>query len=89
MSFQDTASKLSPDVIARMREAVELGRWPDGKPLTSEQKQTTLEAVMAWETVHLPPEERIGYMPRTDCSPTENSAEGDVVPIKMVDNDDR
>ena len=89
MSFQDTASKLSPDIIARMREAVELGRWPDGKSLTDEQRQTTLEAVMAWEAVHLPPEERIGHMPQSDCAPSESKPEDDVMPIRMVDSDDR
>lgn len=88
MSFQDTASKLSPDIISRMREAVALGRWPDGKALNDEQRQTTLEAVMAWEAVHLPPEDRIGYLPTRDCAPTGNRPDEHVAPIRMVDNDD-
>lgn len=87
MTFQNTVAGLSPEVVARMREALELGKWPDGQTLTPEQKQTTMEAVLAWESVHLAPEERTGYIPPRDRS-SKNSNER--VPLRMIeDNDER
>lgn len=68
-SFAETAAQLPRDVIDRMREAVELGRWPDGQALTPEQKQTSLEAVLTWEAAHLPPEQRTGHIDRAECGP--------------------
>ena len=87
-NFAHTATQLPRDVIERMRDAVATGRWPDGRSLTDSQRQTSLEAVMAWEAVNLPPEQRIGYMPTADCSSGDLPAEPDVMPIRMVDQND-
>jgi len=61
-SFHDTAGQLPKELIDRMRTALELGHWPDGQPLSKAQKETTLEAVMVWEIMHLPPEHRTGFI---------------------------
>ena len=53
---------LNPDVVANLKRAIELGKWPDGRRLSDEQKQTCLHAVLVWETTHLPEEERTGYI---------------------------
>ena len=58
MSFQQgeflQAIRLMPEeVYERLKTAVELGKWPDGKPLTDEQKATSLQAVMAWQSMHI------------------------------------
>ena len=37
----------------RLREAVEIGRWPDGKALTEQQKQDTMALVMLYQARHL------------------------------------
>ncbi len=62
-TFNDVAAGLPKDQIDRMREALELGKWPDGQALTAEQRETTMAAVIAWETQHLSPEQRSGYLP--------------------------
>lgn len=58
MSFQQgeflQAIRLMPEeVYEQLKTAVELGKWPDGKLLTDEQKATSLQAVMAWQAMHL------------------------------------
>lgn len=58
MSFQQgeflqAIRQMSEEVYERLKTAVELGKWPDGKPLTDEQKATSLQAVMAWQAMHL------------------------------------
>ena len=35
---------------------------PDGKLLSREQRQNTMQAVIAWGRLHLAPEERVGFI---------------------------
>lgn len=64
MDYEHLVDSLSPDMVARLRSAVETGRWPDGRALTSRQKEDSLQAVIAWEQRHLPEEQRTGYIDR-------------------------
>lgn len=40
---------MTPDVYARLASAVETGKWPDGVPLTQEQRDNCLQLVMLWQ----------------------------------------
>ncbi|MBP6452026.1 MAG: DUF1315 family protein, partial [Aeromonas sp.] len=51
--FQQAIRQMPKEVYERLKTAVELGKWPDGKPLSDEQKATSLQAVMAWQAMHL------------------------------------
>ena len=58
MSFQQgeflqAIRQMPQEVYERLKTAVELGKWPDGKTLTDEQKATSLQAVMAWQAMHI------------------------------------
>lgn len=55
-------SALTPELVAAFRLAIEIGKWPDGRRLTEEQRSTCLQAVIAWEHKNLPEEQRIGYI---------------------------
>lgn len=57
---------LTPDIVASLRRAVELGKWPDGQRLSREQVATCLQAVIAWEVKHLPETERSGYIAKEE-----------------------
>lgn len=37
----------------RLKEAVEIGRWPDGRTLTGQQKQDTMALVVLYQARHL------------------------------------
>lgn len=62
MDYAEVVSSLNADVVARLREAVATGRWPDGREVTAEQREHSLQAVLAWEAVNLPPQERVGFI---------------------------
>lgn len=64
MSYQHAIANMTPEVYERLKRAVELGRWPDGRPLTPEQRASCLEAVIAWGRLNLPEQERVGYIDR-------------------------
>ncbi len=72
MDFNKLIANITPEIYASLRRAVEIGRWPDGRRLTDEQRELSLQAVIAWEAKHLPETERTGYIDRG------SKAEGEV-----------
>ncbi len=53
---------MSLETYKNLKQAVELGKWPDGKKLTREQRENTLQAVIAWGRTHLDENQRVGYI---------------------------
>lgn len=43
---------MTSEIYQRLATAVELGKWPDGVPLTPEQKENSLQLVMLWQSRH-------------------------------------
>ncbi|WP_339462826.1 YeaC family protein [Pseudomonas sp. EA_105y_Pfl2_R69] len=66
-SFLEAIENITPQIYQSLKLAVEIGKWPDGRKLTQEQKELTLQALIAWETHNLPEEQRIGYMGPQEC----------------------
>lgn len=71
MNFEQLIASINPEIYENLKRSVELGKWPDGKLLTQEQRELSLQAVIAYESQHLSEEERSGYMPpktkKTGC----------------------
>jgi uncharacterized protein YeaC (DUF1315 family) len=65
--FRSVVRQLTPEIYENMRRAVELGRWPDGRAVSPQQRETCMQAMIAWEAEHVPEEERTGYMPPVEC----------------------
>jgi uncharacterized protein YeaC (DUF1315 family) len=61
-SFAEMIENITPEIYQSLKLAVEIGKWPDGRKLTQEQKELSLQAVIAWELQNLPEEERTGYI---------------------------
>ncbi len=70
MSQLDNSSGLiSAEIYDRFRQAIELGKWPNGTPLTANQLEICMQAIIRHEYRHLPPEQRTGYVapPKGSC----------------------
>ena len=52
MDVKQLLEAMTPDVYQSMLLAVEIGKWPDGTPLTTEQRDSTLQAVMLYQSRH-------------------------------------
>lgn len=61
-SFEQLLTSLTPELVAAFRQAVEIGKWPDGRRLSDEQRAICLQAIIAWEHQHVPESERTGYI---------------------------
>ncbi|GHB30123.1 YeaC family protein [Salinicola rhizosphaerae] len=76
-SFDDMVAQMTPELYERFKQAIQLRKWPDGRRLTGEQTELCLEAVIKYERFHdLPPEQRIGYLERNECSSGTHSSSG-------------
>ncbi|GLK88605.1 YeaC family protein [Pseudomonas turukhanskensis] len=67
-SFVEMIENITPEIYESLKLAVEIGKWSDGRKLTQEQKELSLQAVIAWEVQNLPEDQRTGYMELQECS---------------------
>ena len=63
MNYQQLLDSLTPEVYENLKKAVELGKWPDGRVLSQSQRQTCMQAIIAYEHKHLPADQHTGYIP--------------------------
>lgn len=64
MNYQQLIANITPEIHISLRRAVEIGRWPDGRNLSDEQRALCMEAVIAYEAAHVDERERVGYIDR-------------------------
>lgn len=50
MDIQQLVQAMTPAVYENLRSAVETGKWADGKPLSDEQKNNSLQAVLMYQS---------------------------------------
>lgn len=67
-SFVEMIENITPDIYESLKLAVEIGKWADGRKLTQEQRELSLQALIAWEAQNLPEDQRIGYMGPQECA---------------------
>ncbi len=85
-SYQELLASLTPAIISNMKHAIELGKWPDGRELTPEQREQSLRAVLVWEAHNLPEDQRTGYLGQSCKSAGKASSSQDKQEIKKQDS---
>lgn len=76
MTYEELIQRLDPAVYQNLKRSLELGKWPDGRRLTKEQRGICMEAIIYYEEHHqVPKEARVGYLDRgvkagTACDPS-------------------
>jgi uncharacterized protein YeaC (DUF1315 family) len=78
VNYQELVANLTPDVVARFKTAVELGRWPDGRDVTAQQREHCMQAIIAYEAMHVAPEQRVGFIDKGA-----KAAAADVQPLRF------
>ena len=62
MEYLKVLEHLNPTVYEQLKQSLEIGKWPDGELLTERQKEIVMQALIGWGEIHLPAEQRIGYI---------------------------
>ncbi|MBV1842378.1 MULTISPECIES: YeaC family protein [Photobacterium] len=50
MELETLLNAMTPEVYQRIATAVEIGKWPDGTPLTEQQRDSAMQAVMLYQS---------------------------------------
>ncbi len=76
MDIDKVLEALTPEIVERFKTAIELGKWPNGEVLTEEQKETCMQAVIAYEHRNIDEHMRTGYVPpkSTPCDTIEDES---------------
>ena len=62
MEYLKVLEHLNPTIYEQLKQSLEVGKWPDGELLTERQKEIVMQALIGWGEIHLPAEQRIGYI---------------------------
>ena len=85
MKIEDLIASMTPAIYKNMKEAVELGRWGDGRIMTPEQKELSVEAMIRYEDLYnIPETERVGYVDMTNKKNKKKDS-GDTQPLKIIE----
>jgi len=78
MDLQQLLNGITPDIYRQLQRAVEIGKWPDGRVLTDEQRSLCMQAIIAYDQ-RKPEHRRTGYV---EPKPTDCDAETSEQPVK-------
>lgn len=83
MNVDQLIATMTPAIYKNMKDALELGRWGDGRSVSGEQKSNCLEAMIRYEDLHdIPEADRIGYVDMTN----KRKKAAEAQPIKIIEN---
>lgn len=90
MSIEKLIDQVTPEIYERMQRAIETGKWPNGVPLTEEQKANCIQVVIAYDLAHKDEEDRVGYLPSKPAnSPSRNKdieSDADTQNIRFIED---
>ena len=66
-------SYINEKLYQELKTAIELGRWPSGNVLSENQKQISLQAIIHYESRHLPDEQHTAYIYKPEHEACESS----------------
>lgn len=82
MNLDELIASMTPEIYKNMKDALELGRWGDGRSMTPEQKEFSIEAMIRYEHLAgIGETDRIGYV---DTTKKKNNND-DTQPIKIIE----
>ena len=61
-SIDELIDSITPEIYQNLRTAIELGKWETGQPLSEQQKEYCMQALIAYEHRYVPVERRAGFI---------------------------
>jgi uncharacterized protein YeaC (DUF1315 family) len=86
-TVDELIEKLTPDMVASLKQAIALGKFPDERPVTQAQKELMLEAIIRYEAQHTAESDRTGYIDRSKATCDVPDPESDIIPTRGIDHD--
>ena len=86
-TVDDLVESLTPDMVSDLKRAIELGKFPDGRVVSEEQKGLMIEATIIYDALKLPEEERTGFIHRKKQASGILDTVPNIIPSKDIEND--
>ena len=84
MNVDELINAMTPEIYLNMKQAVELGRWGDGRIMTKEQKSHSVEALIRYEHLNnIAETDRVGYVDMSNKR--KKKATDDTQTIKIIE----
>lgn len=80
-------SYISKEIYQELKTAVELGHWASGNALSEAQKKISLQALITYESKHIPEKERTAYIHKPEheaCDSSHAHKTEQEQPIKFI-----
>lgn len=76
MDIEQLIDSITPQIYENLKRSVETGKWPDGRPVTQEQRENSMQAIIAYDLRHKTTEDRVGYVaPKPSSCDTDHDAD--------------
>lgn len=86
-TVDELVESLTPDMVDDLKRAIELGKFPDGRVVSDEQKTLMIEATIRYDALNLPENERTGFIHRKKTASGILDTVPDLIPSKDILND--
>ena len=86
-TVNELVESLTPSMVGDLKQAIELGKFPDGKVVSNEQKELMIEATILYDAQKLPEEDRTGFIHRKKQASGLMDIVSNIVPSKDIEND--
>ena len=86
-TVNELVEALTRSMASDLKQAIELGKFPDGRVVSREQKELMIEATIFYDALKLPEEERTGFIHRKKQASGIMDVAPDIIPSKDINHD--
>ena len=86
-TVDELVESLTPDMVNDLKRAIEIGKFPDNRAVSQEQRELMIEATILYDSLKLPEEERTGFIHRKKQASGVLDIVPSIIPSKDTGND--
>ena len=86
-TVDELVESLTPDMVNDLKRAIEIGKFPDNRAVSEEQRELMIEATILYDALKLPEEERTGFIQRKKQASGILNVVHNIIPSKDTGND--
>ena len=77
-------TSITPAIYQNLQQAVELGKWSDGRMLTKQQREDSMQLIIAYDNKFKMQQQRVGFIEDANCSSKNNEANNTYIEQELV-----
>ena len=86
-TVDELVESLTPDMVNDLKRAIEIGKFPNNRAVSEEQRELMIEATILYDALKLPEEERTGFIHRKKQASGILNVVPNIIPSKDTGND--